>query len=753
MRNDEQIVSIVVEQSNENLIIQVTEEPMVVDDFLQEITNPVPVMTLNENSNVEIDHSNSECEDDPDFIPNTSSESDQEEENHLSASEGYYLRIGTYFLTRLNVLNCTNNFLWCMYLERSDHPEVNNISASLAAEDRVNAENESPVVNTVTESPQKKRRARKGRGDPRLWVIKKNQQLREQGELILSKVQDSLFKTQLNKYSLILYIAGLAYDGLTRTSKDDKLQYRYAIPRNARKLGPRCNCAQSKKESHVIRCAKISDEQRALIFANFWKMDWSGKKATIRTLVTTASPKDQKGRHRKSSDVSRRKQSPKYNLMLPDSSQVIRVCKKMFLATFDVKEWSVLSWISQDKKEKIPADANKRKVSSLERRKFVRDYLEMLPKMESHYCRKDTERLYLEPIWESKNHLYREYMVYCEEKKKKPLDRTTFSDECEDMKISIFSTRKDLCDVCVSYANQDSSVTEEDYNLHIKRKNEAQAEKTRDIKNMEKLFVFTMDVQAVLVCPIIRASAGYYKSKLTVHNFTLYDVRTQAGYCNLWDESEGDLSANVFATMITNFIETKVRFKPSDEIILWSDGCCYQNRNCVLTNALLNLAMKCGIVIVQKYLEKGHTQMEADSMHSTIERKLRRKQIYLPSAYMTYCETARINPGPYQVQYWHHDEFLHYAKLKFFSSIRPGRRAGDPQVVDLRALRYEPNGTLSYKILHSDEWTEMTLHRTRTVLKPKTVPPLFPSRLRITQKKYDDIQALKHVLPRDTHSY
>lgn len=41
----------------------------------------------------------------------------------------------------------------------------------------------------------------------------------------------------------------------------------------------------------------------------------------------------------------------------------------------------------------------------------------------------------------------------------------------------------------------------------------------------------------------------------------------------------------------------------------------------VVSNALLRLAVKCNVTITQKFLEKGHTQMEVDSVHSVIERK------------------------------------------------------------------------------------------------------------------------------------
>ena len=69
--------------------------------------------------------------------------------------------------------------------------------------------------------------------------------------------------------------------------------------------------------------------------------------------------------------------------------------------------------------------------------------------------------------------------------------------------------------------------------------------------------------------------------------------------------------------------------------------------NVTVTNALLNVAINCKITIEQKYLEVGHTQMEGDSMHSTIERHLKDKSINVPAEYYSICRKARKKPQNY----------------------------------------------------------------------------------------------------------
>jgi len=113
--------------------------------------------------------------------------------------------------------------------------------------------------------------------------------------------------------------------------------------------------------------------------------------------------------------------------------------------------------------------------------------------------------------------------------------------------------------------------------------------------------VLTMDLQSLLICPRLEASILYYKMKLSYHNF-------DEAMNYFWHEGEGELKASVFASCVTDYLDN-VDTSNIKEIIIYSDGCTYQNRNCTMANALLLWAATNDIVVYQKYLEKGHTQM------------------------------------------------------------------------------------------------------------------------------------------------
>lgn len=139
-----------------------------------------------------------------------------------------------------------------------------------------------------------------------------------------------------------------------------------------------------------------------------------------------------------------------------------------------------------------------------------------------------------------------------------------------------------------------------------------------------------------------------------------------------------------FSSIIYHFIASRVPLRNnSKNIVMYSDGCCYQNRCAVLSNALVHLASKLNITIEQKYHEKGHTQMECDSMHSCIERELKNKEINVPADYVLVCRKARKHPRPYHVKYLDHTFFKDFSKPIIYRSIRPDITVGGPKVCHL----------------------------------------------------------------------
>ncbi|XP_057176831.1 uncharacterized protein LOC130545917 [Triplophysa rosa] len=146
--------------------------------------------------------------------------------------------------------------------------------------------------------------------------------------------------------------------------------------------------------------------------------------------------------------------------------------------------------------------------------------------------------------------------------------------------------------------------------------------------------------------------------------------------------------------------------------------------------------------------------MECDSVHSVIERRLRDQDVYLPAEYVNLMKRARVKPHPYEVKYIDHTFFQDFTKLRLCKSLRPGVRPGDPTVHNIRAIRYNNNGTMDFKIDHSDDCHPHPSHQLRNSTSDShTVTPLYSDRLKIKELKFKHLQDLKEVIPKDFHSF
>jgi hypothetical protein len=543
---------------------------------------------------------------------------------------------------------------------------------------------------------------------------------------------------------------GLSYKGLKKRVNG---KYRLSETKAPRVMGPPCSCKPGKRRRSFF-CSDFNENDRAVLFKNFWSMDWAQRKVYVamsvkaRTVSSTINP--EKDVHRKNTLV--------YCLTIGNEQK--RVCKEMYLSTLNIGEWSVHSWAKNSTEGMHPArNANEHNVNASRQmsasKAFAVDYLRTLPKMPSHYCRANSSKLYLEPVFDNMSHLYKQYCAKaCEGfigPALKPCSIKVFRDIFNDLNLSLFNPKKDQCDLCCTYEAGNLAV--HDYENHCLRKECARNEKARDKENNQ--FVFTMDLQSVLLAPRVEASAMYYKTKLCVHNFTFFDLHSKAGYCYVWHEGEGGLSSNEFASCICDFIQN-LNVPPNSVITLWSDGCTYQNRNVVLANALLVTCKTLGITVVQKYLVRGHTQMECDSMHARIETKLKRNPIHVPADYLAYFTGARTQPTPYSVKSLTYEFFKNYASIKYLNSIRPGVAVGDPTVTDIVAIEYTPLGVVNYKLDFSDEWQPLArrlVTRNADMVEGFVIGDLYAAPLKIKTEKFVHLQQLKSVLHKDYHAF
>ena len=136
------------------------------------------------------------------------------------------------------------------------------------------------------------------------------------------------------------------------------------------------------------------------------------------------------------------------------------------------------------------------------------------------------------------------------------------------------------------------------------------------------------------------------------------------------------------------------------EVVLYSDTCGAQNRNCVLGTAILHFLSRARNVqsVDQKFFESGHSHMECDSMHSAIESSCQKVELDLPSDYHQCMEQARRGK-PYVISELTHEDIVDYKAFNarhFSSTAFSG-------IIKVHHIRYQsnsgrPSATMSNEI-------------------------------------------------------
>ena len=558
----------------------------------------------------------------------------------------------------------------------------------------------------------------------------------------------SAIKKSLRQEAQTARMAGLDYKGCKQI--DQKWSY---VNRASRQLIPRAGICSTrcKTNSHLYACPRITDDQRRTLFTSFWQMNWHQRKIYVAALVDSTRVKR---RRSETPEHSKRDNSLKYHFLVEGTR--IPVCQKFFLATLNMKEWSIRKWAKEgaDDNVVVPRNTAPNRSHVNERSKAsIISFLSKLTKMPSHYCRADTNKVYLEPMFQTYSHLYREYKLFCASADLPIASETSMRRHFKAENISLFVPKRDQCDICAGF--ETGNVSKDEYNKHTTRKQEARDEKKTDVESLpadDSTVIIFVDLQKVLLAPAIQASATYYKTKLCCHNYTIYNPKSHETLCYLWNETGADLSSNTFSCLLYHYLDTNDKCINAESIIIYSDGCPYQNRCVQLSNTILLYTKTHNKVVYQKYLCKGHTQMQVDSCHALIERTIKNKNIYSPACYVPLIEKAKLKAPKYKVHYVDHDFFLDYKPYCFYNSIRPGRVTGDARVIDIAQLKYTTE--ISYKLHHTDkEWKHLPQRINLNVDSEHSPVQVNKQPIPLTRSKWNDLQSLKPVIPSDFHSY
>lgn len=302
-----------------------------------------------------------------------------------------------------------------------------------------------------------------------------------------------------------------------------------------------------------------------------------------------------------------------YNFFIEEKK--IRVCKVFYLNTLCISQQRINYFYNQkctqtgstlpDQRGKVPS-----RVTEDVEKQFIKDHILSFPTVPSHYCRKDTTKEFLAPHLNITK-MYELYVEKCNTEnrpfQKVWLYRHIFNYE---FNLNFFTPKKDQCPKCVKA--ESSEMTEDEKSVHaqhVKEKIAVRNEKKNDTKKLsEDTELICFDMQRVLQCPISEVSVFYYSRKLSLFNLTGKALKSKKTYCVMWHEGTSGRGGNEIAsalyTMLKKFI---TEFPHVKNLILWSDSCVAQNRNSIMSTALLRFMQEYNVCILQKFQEPGHS--------------------------------------------------------------------------------------------------------------------------------------------------
>ncbi|XP_069362188.1 uncharacterized protein [Maniola hyperantus] len=516
----------------------------------------------------------------------------------------------------------------------------------------------------------------------------------------------------------------------------------------AKQLGPSCNCKK--------KCAdKFPEYLRQKIFAELYDLTAESQSQYIASLIEEFPKKSTKVVN----GLSRRQWTRKY-FFTNQSETRTEVCQTMFLNTLSLslkkvrvivekKRNSEVGILSVDQRGRHQKQKRISEASKME----VKEHIKMFPAYESHYSRSHTQKKYLNGDL-SIALMYRLYVTHCNENGQTPVKESYYRKVfVEEFNLTFKKPKNDTCGKCDKFKLQ----LEVEPNLEKKQEIEAEryeheklyessyAEKRRDnekAKVNDKVITLSFDLQKCLPTPYLTAGFSFYKRQLWTLNLTIYRVSQSSAdaYCLLWDETIAGRGGQEIASCLYHHLNTLPN--NLDEINMYSDSCPGQNRNiyvAIMIMYFIENSINSPRIINLKFLEPGHTHMEADTIHASIEKAKKKTamKIELPKDWANLIRTVHRNPKINVVE-MQQSQFYNFQKLlttqyvhRKINSVK--EKVNWTKIKWIQCRKVDP-GVLYYKYSFDDSeelFKVLSLKRNRNMTRSQSedtapVTPLVP---------------------------
>ena len=206
----------------------------------------------------------------------------------------------------------------------------------------------------------------------------------------------------------------------------------------------------------------------------------------------------------------------------------------------------------------------------------------------------------------------------------------------------------------------------------------------------------TFNLQSVLQLPCSDVSSMYYKRKLCVYNFTIYEANSRVGHCYLWNELDGKRGSSEIGSCIRHNLSSLP--DTVKRVSFHSDSCNWQNRNQYVVSVLTHSVQSPPLEeITLNFLKTGHTQMECDSMHAAIELAKKNVRVYSQREWYNVIHMARRHK-PYVVYQLDFSSFFDLEKVKNDLIVNRNKDTGGATVnwMEIHSIRFKKDSPFSF---------------------------------------------------------
>ena len=533
-----------------------------------------------------------------------------------------------------------------------------------------------------------------------------------------------------------------------------------------------CSCKND------YQCSTVTVDDRQEIFNSFWHTEnFDLQNATLCSLIderpvarrTVQSVQNSS----ESSGVNTRKRyknlSREYHLHTPIGRK--KVCKEMFLSTFDVSNGRIDRALKNRRGNNgvVRADQRGRHVKHQipdAAKQSVVEHISMFPRYVSHYTRShQNSREYLTSDLNLKT-MYRLYVEHCVEKSYPPVKesyyRQVFNSE---FNLSFHQPMKDTCHKCDRFKIlldvSPSREVEVQRELHLRKAEKVRAKlSSAKESNSNAHMCFTFDLQKTLITPSISAGVAYYKRQLATYNFGIHNLANNDATMYMWHEGCASRGASEIGTCLWMFVRNSVQ-KGVNHITAFCDSCGGQNRNfkiaTLMSHCVNSLPLESFTV---HYMQSGHSYLPNDADFGVIERaKKASKDVYIPQQWMQVVQQAR-KQQPFTVVEMKSGDFLDLsATTKQLVNRKKATDGSTVKWLNIQSICFSKDApqVMKYKHICEDdmEWCELDLRRGAQSKRHSSMTTLATAtqQKKIKKKKFDDLQSLKPYVPPIYHDF